>query len=164
MAFGIGKVVKKAWNGTVGKVWKEIDDYAIPVIGGAAIGALTGGLGVGAAALLGVESATAAAATTAAVSGGISGAVGGFSQGMAAVQAEKAADAAERAARQQEIMANAAPTTIQAPGSMTTHADTSGTNAGTQARRRYSVDKTTNSGMGLSRLGSSSSKKRKTLA
>lgn len=162
MAFGIGKVVKKAWNGTVGKVWKEIDDYAIPVLAGGAIGALTGGLGALAAGSL--FGATGVSVAGAATSGAIAGGVGGFTSGHAAIQAEKAADAAERAARQQEIMANAAPTTIQAPGSMTTHADTSGTNAGTQARRRYSVDKTTNSGMGLSRLGSSSSKKRKTLA
>ena len=158
----VTKSVKKAWKNSIGKAWNEIDDFAIPVLAGGAIGALTGGLGAFAAGSL--FGATGVSVAGAATSGAIAGGVGGFSQGHAAVQAEKAADDAERAARQQEIMANAAPTTIQAPGSMMAQADTPGSNAGTQARRRYSVDKTTNSGMGLSRLGSGRSSKRKTLA
>lgn len=152
---GFGKSFKKAWKKSVGKVWNEIDDYAIPVLAGAAIGALTGGVGA-----VAFDSSFWGGA---ALGGGV-GALSGGQSGHAAVQAEKAADDAERAARQQEIMANAAPTTMQAPGTMMAQADTPGSNAGTQARRRYSVNKTTNSGMGLSRLGSGSNSKRKTLA
>lgn len=148
MAFGIGKAFKKLAHKALG----DYDVFLLPnierVIGsisGGAMGFITGGP-VG--------------ATVGAVAGGLAGS----HQKMQMNTQERASEAAEAAARQQEIMANAAPTTMQAPGTMMAQADTPSTNAGTQARRRYSVDKTTNSGMGLSRLGSGSNSKRKTLA
>ena len=146
--------LKKIGKG-LSKAWDSIDDYAVPVLGAAAIGALTGGLG--------------AAAFGSSVWGGVAvgggvGALSGAQTGHAAVQADKAAADAERAAAQQEIMAKAAPTQTASPEAIMAQAQQSVAGDSAMQKRRFSTSKTTNSGMGLSRLASGSNNGRKTLA
>ena len=156
--------LKKIGKG-ISKAWDSIDEYAVPVLVGGVLGAATGGLGAWAATGLLSEAAAAGISIGgAAVAGGTAGTVGGFSQGMAAVTAKKASEDAERAAVRQEIMAKAAPTQTTNPEAVVAQATPSVAGESAMQKRRYTTSKTTNSGMGLSRLASGSNQGRKTLA
>lgn len=162
--------LSKAWK-SIKKGWDKIDDYAVPIIGGMAIGALTGGFGAGLVGSLtsaGAETAAAGAAGTAAASAGIFsgsaalvggglGALQGAQIGSSKVQAKKAEKSAAEAAERQERMANSAATAVT-PTQTSTVADTADGYANAR-RRRYSHSKTTNSGLGLSRYASATTKR-----
>lgn len=137
---GLGKAFKKAWKKTVGKAWNEIDDYAIPVLAGGAIGALTGGLGaVAAGSLFGAAGVSVAGAAT---SGAIAGGVGGFTSGHAAVQSEKA-ERAQLAAMQdianKQAAAAAVPVATSVAEQQVVTPDAADMNYATQRRRALSM-------------------------
>lgn len=71
--------------------------------------------------------------------------------------AKKSAAQAEAAARRQEIMANAAPTTVQAPSATTLQVDATREDVAGERRRRMSMNKTT--GLGISRMANNYGKK-----
>lgn len=98
--------------------------------------------------------------------GGPIGAIAGAGMGLQMQASQDAAKKAEAAAQEQERLANAAPTVIQAPSSVVTQADeASAESAAGEKRRRLSVDKTANSGSALRTMASSyGSNRRKTLA
>lgn len=159
--------LSKAWK-SIKKGWDKIDDYAVPIIGGAAIGALTGGFGAGLVGSLtsaGAETAAAGAAAasssifsgSAALVGGGLGALQGAQIGSSKVQAKKAEKSAAAAAERQERMANSAATAVT-PTQTSTVADTADGYANAR-RRRYSHSKTTNSGLGLSRYANATTKR-----
>lgn len=147
--------LSKAWKG-IKKGWDAIDDYAIPVVAGAALGAVT--MGAGAAIIGGAGAAGAGAAGAgASVSGALMGGLAGFQMGNANVQAEKAAAASADAAKRQELLANSAATTVAATKS-TQEAQYS--DSASARGRRYSHGKTARSGgLGLSRYATSTSKR-----
>lgn len=169
--------LSKAWKG-IKKGWDAIDDYAIPVLSGAALGALT--MGAGAALMGGVATAGggvagaasgiasgvagaagvatgAASGISAATAGALMGGLAGFQMGNANVQAEKAAAASADAAKRQELLANSAATTVAATKS-TQEAQYS--DSASARGRRYSHGKTARSGgLGLSRYATSTSKR-----
>ena len=147
--------LSKAWKG-IKKGWDEIDDYVVPIVGGAAIGALTGGLGV--AGLGAIGAGTGVSAGTAALAGGSLGALQGLQMGESKVQAEKATAAATAAAERQERLANSAPTAVQ-PLYQTSQAMVGDDSTSGARKRRYSHSKTTNSGLGLGRYSSATSKR-----
>lgn len=82
--------------------------------------------------------------------GAVVGAAAGIQQQMADDSAKKAAARAEADARRQEIMANAAPTTVQAPDATTLQVDATREDVAGERRRRMSMSKTT--GLGISRM------------
>lgn len=142
--------LSKAWKG-IKKGWDAIDDYAIPVVAGAALGAITMGAG---AAIVGGAGAAGAGAS---VSGALMGGLAGFQMGNANVQAEKAAAASADAAKRQELLANSAATTVAAPKS-TQEAQYS--DSASARGRRLSHGKTARSGgLGLSKYATSTSKR-----
>ena len=161
--------VSKAWK-SIKKGWDEIDEYAVPILGAAAIGAVTGGFGAGLIGSIGsAASGTAAAAgTTAAAAsagafssgyaliGGGLGALQGYQMGDAKVQAEKQQAAATAAAIRQERLANSAPTAVT-PGQTVSNAEAGNESLAGARKRRYSHSKTTNSGLGLSRYSAATS-------
>lgn len=89
--------------------------------------------------------------------GAVMGAYGGFQMQQSEDAADKAAAQAEAAARRQEIMANAAPTTVQAPGATTLKADVTREDVAGERRRRMSINKT--AGLGISRMANNYGKK-----
>ena len=89
--------------------------------------------------------------------GAVMGAYGGFQMQQSEDSAKKAAAQAEASARRQEIMANAAPTTVQAPGATTLKADVTREDVAGERRRRMSINKTT--GLGISRMANNYGKK-----
>lgn len=154
--------LSKAWK-SIKKGWDAIDDYAVPILGGAAIGALTGGFGAGLVGSLTSTAAGTAAASSSifsgswALAGGGLGALQGAQIGSSKVQAKKAEKSAAAAAERQERMANSAATAVT-PTQTSTVADTADGYANAR-RRRYSHSKTTNSGLGLSRYASATTKR-----
>lgn len=132
----LSKTFKKVKK-TVKKAWDEVDDYAVPILAGAGIGALVGG-GTGAA----------------------MGALGGLQIGQSERAMEKqemAAKEAEKEAYRQQVAINSAATGSAEPVATTTTADTGLANWASAKRRRYSTGKTTraSSGLGLARYATS---------
>lgn len=91
------------------------------------------------------------------VLGAVLGGFFGYSLVKSREDAQKASAQAEAAARRQEIMANAAPTTVQAPGASTLKADVTREDVAGERRRRMSMNKTT--GLGISRMANNYGKK-----
>lgn len=152
---GLGSSLKKFTKKTFG----DYSAFFIPsveaaisgvsgALSGAATGAAIGGVG----------------AIPGAIIGGVTGVASGSYQKMQSNIAEEAAEDAERAAERQEIMAKAAPTQTASPEAIISQAQQSVAGESSMQKRRYSTGKTTNSGMGLSRLASGSNTGRKTLA
>ena len=141
MAFGIGKAFKKGWKKTFGKVEDAVKPYA-PIIGGAVLGALTGGFGYGAIAMgLGEFS------TGAALAGAGVGAMGGnsYQQGkmqQSMINAQLAA--ADKIAAAQQV----APTIQSAaiPTVTTQQAATAEMNEATSKRKAFSFANTRRTG------------------
>ena len=178
--------LSKAWKG-IKKGWDEIDEYAVPILGAAAIGALTGGFGVGAIGSLGTAASGTAAAGTAATAAGTAAAAGtataaasasafswtgaliggglgalqGYQMGDSKVQAEKQQAAATAAAERQERLANSASTAVTA-GQSVSNAEAGQESFAGARKRRYGYSKTTNSGLGLSRYSSATSTSKRT--
>lgn len=96
--------------------------------------------------------------------GGPMGAIAGAGMGLQMQSSQDAQKKAEAAAREQERLANAAPTVVQAPSTVVSQSDeASAESAAGERRRRLSVDKSVNSGSALGRMASNYGK-RKTLA
>lgn len=121
MAFGIGKAFKKGWKSTFGKVEDAVKPYA-PIIAGAALGALTGGMGFAAAGIgsgvFGSLGAAGSSFATGAIAGGSVGALSGGAQYVSARQQEKSikaqiASAEKIAAMQNNTVVSAAPIPTQ---------------------------------------------------
>ncbi len=134
MAFGIGKAFKKAWKGTFGKVEDAVKPYT-PIIAGAALGALTGGLGFAAAGLT---------STTGAILGGAAGTM----QGLSTYQQGRQQDAminAQLAAADKIAAAQQAAPTIQSAAIPTVTAQEAATaemNEATSKRKAFSFANT----------------------
>lgn len=93
--------------------------------------------------------------------GALAGAAAGWQQQTAEDSAKKAAAQAEASARRQEIMANAAPTTVQAPDATTLQVDATREDVAGERRRRMSISKT--AGLGISRMAQKSYGKKQTV-
>ena len=91
------------------------------------------------------------------VLGAVLGGFFGYSLVKSREDAKKASAQAEADARRQEIMANAAPTTVQAPGATTLKADVTREDVAGERRRRLSINKT--AGLGISRMANSYGKR-----
>lgn len=154
MAFGIGKAFKKATKKAgnfLSDTWDDIDDYAVPVLSGVALGAVTGGIG-GLALAGALGTGAAAAAGTGATVMGVMGGMQGLQTGMGKVAQEKAVQEAEASARRQELLANSAVTASAMPAGVVSQAGASAASAAGASKRRYRTDKTTrSSSLGLSR-------------
>lgn len=118
---GLGKSLRKAWKKTFGKVEDEVKPYA-PIIAGAALGALTGGLGFAAAGIGGTVfsgmTAAGSSALTGALAGGGVGALSGFGQYQSMRDQEKMTKAqiasSEKIAQmQQQVVVSADPAPVQ---------------------------------------------------
>lgn len=119
MAFGIGKAIKKGWKKTFGKLEDKAKPY-LPVVAGAALGALTGGLGFAASgvgsSVFGSLGAAGSSFATGAIAGGAVGALHGGMQYQSIRQQEKAhaaqlASAEKIAQMQNATVISAAPPT-----------------------------------------------------
>lgn len=160
MAFGIGSAIKKTVKKTghaISKGWKEIDDYAVPILAGAALGAATGGLGGWAlAGALGTSAGSAAGVGAAGV--GLLGSLQGAQTATGMVAQAKAEEEAKASARRQELIANSAVTTSASPVGTVSQAEASAASAAGANKRRFRADKTTrSSSLGLSRYASNTS-------
>lgn len=93
--------------------------------------------------------------------GAVMGAYSGLQMQQSKDAADKAAAQAEADARRQEIMANAAPTTVQAPSATTLQVDATREDVAGERRRRLSINKT--AGLGISRMANSYYGKKQTL-
>ena len=145
MAFGIGKAFKKAWKGTFGKVEDAVKPYT-PIIAGAALGALTGGLGWAASGAGGIFGLSAGA------SGAILGGGAGTLQGMSAYQQGQMQQSminAQLAAADKIAAAQQTAPTIQSaaiPTVTTQQAATAEMNEATSKRKAFSFANTRRTG------------------
>lgn len=145
MAFGIGKAFKKGWKKTFGKVEDAVKPYA-PIIAGAALGALTGGLGWVASGASGVLGMSAGA------SGAVLGGVAGTAQGLSAYQQNRQQEnmiAAQLTAADKIAAAQQTAPTIQSaaiPTVTTQQAATAEMNEATSKRKAFSFANTRRTG------------------
>ena len=144
MAFGIGRAFKKGWKKTFGKLEDEIKPYT-PIIAGAALGALTGGLGwvaSGAGGILGMS-----AGASGAILGGVAGTAQGLSTYQQNRQQENMIDA-QLAAADKIAAAQNAPVLQSAatPTASIQEAQTAEMNEATAKRKAFSFANTRRSG------------------
>lgn len=133
----VTKSVKKTWKKTFG--WAD-DKETIAIGSAVALGALTGGIGWGAAGLGGIAGLSAGA--TGAIAGGAAGALTGLTQAQA-MQAQEKAQKAQLAAMQdianRQAAAAAVPVATSTAAQQTVSADTADTNYATERRRAMSM-------------------------
>ena len=144
MAFGIGKAFKKGWKKTFGKLEDEIKPYA-PIIAGAALGALTGGIGFAASGLT-------IGSLSAGASGAILGGAAGTLQGVSTYQQNRQQEAminAQLSAADKIAAAQQTAPTIQSaaiPTVSTQQAATAEMNEATSKRKAFSFANTRRTG------------------
>ena len=151
--FGIGKAFKKAWKGTFGKIEDAVKP-AMPIIAGAALGALTGGIGFSAAGIgSGLFSGIGLGATgSSALAGALAGGAYGGLQGYGMYQQGKMQEAminAQLAAADKIAAAQQAAPTIQgmaAPTATAQEASVAEQNNATTKRKAFSFAKTARAG------------------
>ena len=144
MAFGIGRAFKKAWKGTFGKLEDAVKPYT-PIIAGAALGALTGGLGFAAS---GLTIGSLSAGASGAVLGGAAGTLQGLSTYQQGRQQEAMINAQLAAADKIAAAQQVAPTIQSAaiPTVTAQEAATAEMNESTSKRKAFSFANTRRSG------------------